>query len=101
LAVRQRVTGEATIALPGRLAQLGEHQLDKLGVTGSSPVPPTSEAPAKRGFSFSGETEGPLFTRPHAGAEDGPVLHPSPVHHDSSSQLPRAANGDVAPVSTA
>jgi hypothetical protein len=24
----------------GRLAQLGEHQLDKLGVTGSSPVPP-------------------------------------------------------------
>src|SRR5881397_2945641 len=25
---------------PGRLAQLGEHQLDKLGVTGSSPVPP-------------------------------------------------------------
>ena len=27
-------------ARPGRLAQLGEHQLDKLGVTGSSPVPP-------------------------------------------------------------
>ncbi len=27
-------------ALLGRLAQLGEHQLDKLGVTGSSPVPP-------------------------------------------------------------
>src|SRR5690242_10792766 len=26
--------------VPGRLAQLGEHQLDKLGVTGSSPVPP-------------------------------------------------------------
>ena len=25
----------------GRLAQLGEHQLDKLGVTGSSPVTPT------------------------------------------------------------
>ena len=25
----------------GRLAQLGEHQLDKLGDTGSSPVPPT------------------------------------------------------------
>ena len=24
----------------GRLAQLGEHQLDKLGVTGSSPVSP-------------------------------------------------------------
>src|SRR3954449_4776906 len=31
----------ATIIDPGRLAQLGEHQLDKLGVTGSSPVPPT------------------------------------------------------------
>ena len=31
----------ATIREPGRLAQLGEHQLDKLGVTGSSPVPPT------------------------------------------------------------
>jgi hypothetical protein len=29
------------LPLPGRLAQLGEHQLDKLGVTGSSPVPPT------------------------------------------------------------
>src|SRR5207249_3018126 len=28
------------VADPGRLAQLGEHQLDKLGVTGSSPVPP-------------------------------------------------------------
>ena len=32
--------------LPGRLAQLGEHQLDKLGVTGSSPVPPIEESPA-------------------------------------------------------
>src|SRR5438132_11871627 len=31
---------------PGRLAQLGEHQLDKLGVTGSSPVPPI-EKPCK------------------------------------------------------
>ena len=29
----------------GRLAQLGEHQLDKLGVTGSSPVPPTIGKP--------------------------------------------------------
>src|SRR4051794_11514798 len=36
-------------ARPGRLAQLGEHQLDKLGVTGSSPVPPTSETPASPG----------------------------------------------------
>src|SRR5205807_197004 len=48
---------------PGRLAQLGEHQLDKLGVTGSSPVPPTSEGPRKmRGFSSSkGESIGPRF----------------------------------------
>jgi hypothetical protein len=34
---------------PGRLAQLGEHQLDKLGVTGSSPVPPTSRKPRHGG----------------------------------------------------
>src|SRR6266516_7563790 len=31
-------SGAATIGHEGRLAQLGEHQLDKLGVTGSSPV---------------------------------------------------------------
>jgi drug/metabolite transporter (DMT)-like permease len=37
----------ATIREPGRLAQLGEHQLDKLGVTGSSPVPPTSQKSRK------------------------------------------------------
>ena len=30
---------------PGRLAQLGERQLDKLEVTGSSPVTPTHEKP--------------------------------------------------------
>ena len=35
----------AKIPAQGRLAQLGEHQLDKLGVTGSSPVPPTSRKP--------------------------------------------------------
>jgi hypothetical protein len=28
---------------------LGEHQLDKLGVTGSSPVPPTSRKPRECG----------------------------------------------------
>ena len=45
--VRQRGRPDRPDALPrlesppqGRLAQLGEHQLDKLGVTGSSPVPP-------------------------------------------------------------
>ena len=30
-----------TFRARGRLAQLGEHQLDKLGVTGSNPVTPT------------------------------------------------------------
>jgi hypothetical protein len=40
----------------GRLAQLGEHQLDKLGVTGSSPVPPTSETPASPGVFVSFRT---------------------------------------------
>jgi putative SOS response-associated peptidase YedK len=35
----------ANLRGPGRLAQLGEHQLDKLGVTGSSPVPPTNRNP--------------------------------------------------------
>jgi hypothetical protein len=33
---------------------LGEHQLDKLGVTGSSPVPPIRKGPAQRGFLYSG-----------------------------------------------
>jgi hypothetical protein len=38
----------------GRLAQLGEHQLDKLGVTGSSPVPPIKRNPRRDGgFSVS------------------------------------------------
>src|SRR5256885_1637524 len=46
------VRDAATISDPGRLAQLGEHQLDKLGVTGSSPVPPTPKAPGKAGFLF-------------------------------------------------
>ena len=34
----------------GRLAQLGEHQLDKLGVTGSSPVPPIKKPAGNSGF---------------------------------------------------
>ena len=48
----------------GRLAQLGEHQLDKLGVTGSSPVSPTSQkAPHSAGFSrFRGSASRPVFT---------------------------------------
>ena len=38
----------------GRLAQLGEHQLDKLGVTGSSPVPPIREDAGNGVFLFPG-----------------------------------------------
>ena len=38
------------LAPQGRLAQLGEHQLDKLGVTGSSPVPPIRKCLQNRGF---------------------------------------------------
>src|SRR4051812_24293142 len=42
----------------GRLAQLGEHQLDKLGVTGSSPVPPIIQKPCKSGaFVFLAKLE--------------------------------------------
>jgi hypothetical protein len=54
-----------TIALPcgfGRLAQLGEHLPYKQGVTGSIPVPPTTESPVKAGLSFR------LRRRPQAGA---------------------------------
>jgi hypothetical protein len=35
---------------------LGEHQLDKLGVTGSSPVPPTHKRPAQAGLLLSSWT---------------------------------------------
>ncbi len=45
-----RGSDSANLLALGRLAQLGEHQLDKLGVTGSSPVPPITETPAQRGF---------------------------------------------------
>ena len=40
----------------GRLAQLGEHQLDKLGVTGSSPVPPTRKGPLVGSFCWARRT---------------------------------------------
>ena len=49
--VRWRHINACKWACFGRLAQLGEHQLDKLGVTGSSPVPPTRKPPLARGFS--------------------------------------------------
>ena len=44
-AVRHATPTSARITAPGRLAQLGEHQLDKLGVTGSSPVAPITATP--------------------------------------------------------
>ena len=40
----------------GRLAQLGEHQLDKLGVTGSSPVPPIEKPAGNGGFLLLGDS---------------------------------------------
>ena len=46
----------ATLSPPGRLAQLGEHQLDKLGVTGSSPVPPMERPAGDGGFFLGGRT---------------------------------------------
>ena len=45
---------------------MGEHQLDKLGVTGSSPVPPTYEASANAEVSSSQET-----TQPGAWPQNG------------------------------
>jgi hypothetical protein len=45
----------------GRLAQLGEHQLDKLGVTGSSPVAPTRK---HAGLQNQGLSGGPLSWLP-------------------------------------
>src|ERR1700722_14092360 len=54
---RERVSGcsYGRLPAPGRLAQLGEHQLDKLGVTGSSPVPPI-EKPRSGAFLLRGWT---------------------------------------------
>ena len=76
--------------LTGRLAQLGEHQLDKLGVTGSSPVPPTSRKPARgAGFRFSGPSASdngvgpawPLFG--HFGSVRRPLGVVSPTSLDT------------------
>src|SRR5262245_60044218 len=58
------VRREATIRQPGRLAQLGEHQLDKLGVTGSSPVPPTSQKPRLGGASCFGHEKRGAMSAP-------------------------------------
>src|SRR3954447_26340401 len=44
--VRQNPCNPAQGLKQGRLAQLGWEQLDKLGVTGSSPVPPLTRNPA-------------------------------------------------------
>jgi hypothetical protein len=38
--------------LPAGVAQLVEHQLPKLRVAGSNPVPRSQKAPEKRGFFF-------------------------------------------------
>ena len=63
---------------PGRLAQLGEHQLDKLGVTGSSPVPPIRRSKSgllaqammiSIGFSFRLRPSWPTPAEPVSAAE--------------------------------
>ena len=67
-----------TFRARGRLAQLGEHQLDKLGVTGSSPVTPIPR--------WKVRSDGPFVvsgSRPHryatrATAQETP---PAPPHH--------------------
>ena len=52
----------------GRLAQLGERQLDKLEVTGSSPVAPTSRKPRYGGVSSGRERSRSSSRRPSRGA---------------------------------
>ena len=58
-----RCVSSARLRARGRLAQLGEHQLDKLGVTGSSPVPPIGKAPETGPFLLP-------IRRARGGAED-------------------------------
>jgi hypothetical protein len=48
MAERVCLGGAARFRFPGRLAQLGERQLDKLEVTGSSPVAPIGPCPGSR-----------------------------------------------------
>src|SRR4029453_4834071 len=60
---------------PGRLAQLGEHQLDKLGVTGSSPVPPISTLRSWTSSVHGVESTRPLYGRaPDHNAASAKVL---------------------------
>ncbi len=64
-------SGSARIArLQGRLAQLGEHQLDKLGVTGSSPVPPIPVIALQERV-CGAEAEGFAHWRPDRGHRSG------------------------------
>ena len=65
-----RVKSPASGAFFGRLAQLGEHQLDKLGVTGSSPVPPIRTSvvvPNPHGYEMR-HVRGVRFVQPRAGS---------------------------------
>ena len=59
--------GAANIGAPGRIAQLGERQLDKLEVTGSSPVAPITPCPHGRGRRSARLS--PKVVKPSEGAE--------------------------------
>ena len=88
----------ATIRFSGRLAQLGEHQLDKLGVTGSSPVPPTLQRPARAGPSGTGEIIGCWFERSRSRASRGGRQPTAPLGMTPAATGSRAV-GFVSPVS--
>ena len=64
-------TEPAKLEIPGRLAQLGEHQLDKLGSLVRAQYRPPHESPANAGFFSSQRT-----TRAAPGRLFGSVLGP-------------------------
>lgn len=83
----------------GRLAQLGEHQLDKLGVTGSSPVPPTAKGPQSGPFlsvcsiSRSVPVPGQCLRLP-AAPGGWTILSPSVVTYEASFDRHRCCPAD-------
>jgi hypothetical protein len=67
---------------------LGEHQLDKLGVTGSSPVPPTrTKALPLRGFSRLG-SQAPIRPRTGRGNEMATLARPFTIPRRSMNHEP-------------
>ena len=86
---------DAMVPHAGRLAQLGEHQLDKLGVTGSSPVTPIGKAPEAGLFLCLGPCRETQVGASEYGA--GQVVPSSTAARACSSPTPKAAGS--APVS--